>query len=472
MEIPDHRITGRGGDPCNNPGPMPATTHAPAAAPARRLRSPRLLAVVAVVALVAACGSGVPSASPSTASTPSAPASSAPSIAPSQGASGSTSPAASQDLASVYRGIEDQVVAIRQLQPKAPINPTVLDGPGLQKLVSDGFDKDNPPEQIAANQLIYQALGMLPKTANLKELYVGMLGSQVAGLYSPDDKKLYVVSRSGKIGVLEKATFSHEFTHALQDQNFDLGSLKLDEIGEGDRSFARLSLVEGDATLSMTDWELQNLGPADFTELVQESQNDPSAGQLATLPPILRESLLFPYIQGLTFVQGLQLAGGWQKVDDAFGHPPASTEQILHPEKYKSGEEPVAVSLPSDLASRLGAGWSVPFVDTFGEFQLGVWLKQSPGIDKATADAAAAGWGGDRIASIRGPNGDWAVVLKTAWDTAKDATEFETAAKPLVAGLADPAQLLPGAGGTERWVLVGSDDATLHRVASTLGLAG
>jgi hypothetical protein len=475
MENPDLRITARPDIPCNNPGPMPATTNAHAAAPPRRHRPVRLLALtVTVVALVAACGSAGPSATPSTSTAPipSAPPSTAPSAAPSQGVSGSIGPGASQDLATVYRQIEDQVIAIRQLQPKRPIEPTVLDGPGLQKLVSDGFDKDNPPELIAANQEIYQALGMLPKTANLKDLYVGMLGSQVAGLYNPDDKKLYVVSRSGKIGVLEKSTFSHEFTHALQDQNFDLGSLKLDEIGEGDRSFARLSLVEGDATLSMTDWQLQNLGPADFTELLRESQSDPSAGQLATLPAILRQSLLFPYIQGLAFVQGLQMSGGWGKVDDAFGHPPASTEQILHPEKYKSGELPVAVSLPSDLASRLGAGWSVPLVDTFGEFQLGVWLEQSAGIDKTAADAAAAGWGGDRVAAIRGPNNAWAVVLKTAWDTAKDASEFEAAAKPLVDALADPAQLLPGAGGTERWVLVGSDDATLNRVASTLGLAG
>jgi hypothetical protein len=186
----------------------------------------------------------------------------------------------------------------------------------------------------------------------------------------------------------------------------------------------------------------------------------------------LSQTLQFPYTTGFAYVSNVQSTGGWPAVNAYFTKMPRSTEQILHPEKYKSGEGPVAVSLPSDLASRLGPGWSVPLIDTFGEFQLGVWLQQSPGIDKAAAEAAAAGWGGDRVAAIRGPNGAWAVVLKTAWDSAKDATEFEAAAKPLVDGLADPAQLLPGAGGTERWVLVGSDDATLNRVASTLGLAG
>ena len=83
-----------------------------------------------------------------------------------------------------------------------------------------------------------------------------LVGSQVAGLYNPDDKHLYVVSKSGRIGAVEKSTFSHEFTHALQDQNFDLSALKLDEIGEGDRSFARLSLVDSRPLSLLHDVEM------------------------------------------------------------------------------------------------------------------------------------------------------------------------------------------------------------------------
>ena len=129
---------------------------------------------------------------------------------------------------------------------------------------------------------------------------------------------------------------------------------------------------------------------------------------------VLRESLLFPYIQGLGFVQGLQGAGGWQAVDDAFGKPPASSEQILHPEKYASHEAPITVALPKDLAARLGAGWKVPLEDTFGEFQLGIWLRGNTAIGTAGANDAAAGWGGDRVAVVDGPNGAWGVVLRTA----------------------------------------------------------
>ena len=416
--------------------------------------------------IAAACGTSGPTTSPG---------SSGPRFSPSTAA---TTPAASAvptpvvAPATVYATIEDQVVAIRGLKPKAKVDPQVLDDAGIKKLTADSFSKDNPPAVVAANERIMKAFGLLPADASLTDLYISLLGSQVAGLYNPDDKKLYVVSKSGSLGPIEKTTFSHEFTHALQDQNFDLGSLRLDEIGQGDRSFSRLALVEGDATLTMSYWQIQHLSQIELGELIAASGNDASTKVLLGMPTILRESLLFPYTTGLSFVQGLQGSGGWQAVNDAFTKPPASTEQVLHPEKYASGEAPLAVTLPKDLASTLGNGWKVALEDSFGEFQLGVWLRGNTDIGAGGANDAAAGWGGDRLALVEGPSGAWGVVLRTAWDSAADATAFEAAATPLVEKLASPASLLPGAGGAERWIVIGSDDATLNRLAGVLGLAG
>ena len=376
------------------------------------------------------------------------------------------------DPATVYAKIEGQVVAIRGLRPKVAVQPQVLDDAGIKKLTAASFAKDNPPDVVAANERILKAFGLLPADASLKDLYISLLGSQVAGLYSPDDKKLYVVSRSGGLGPVEKTTFSHEFTHALQDQNFDLGALHLDEVGQGDRSFARLALVEGDATLTMSSWQIQNLSQAELGQLIASAGSDESTRVLLAMPPILRESLLFPYTTGLAFVQRLQAAGGWSAVNAAFTRPPASTEQILHPEKYASGEAPVSVSLPSSLAVNLGAGWKVAFQDTFGEFELGVWLRGNPAISAAAASEAAAGWGGDRIGLVEGPSGAWGVILRTAWDSAADAAAFETAAAPLLGKLNPPGAMVPGAAASERWIVIGSDHPTLNLVATALGLTG
>jgi hypothetical protein len=147
---------------------------------------------------------------------------------------------------------------------------------------------------------------------------------------------------------------------------------------------------------------------------------------------------------------------------------PESTEQILHEDKWDAREAPVDVTLPGDLATSLGSGWTIPWQDTFGEFQMRIWLQDTGAPDPS---AAAAGWGGDRAAVLTGPDGAWALVWATEWDSAAEATEFQGAASVSLESLADPAELLPGAGVTSRWILVASDDATLTRVAGVLGLA-
>ncbi|HEX5823355.1 MAG TPA: hypothetical protein VFY18_02750 [Candidatus Limnocylindrales bacterium] len=445
---------------------LPMLHHRRAAGLGRPSHRPASI-LAALVLVVGACGTSAPTSPPVTVA-PTTLVPGSPSASPT--ATGVATPVA--DPAALYRAIEDQVVAIRGLKPKAVVSPTVLDDVGIKKLITDSFSKDNPPAVMAANERIMKALGLLPADASLTDLYIDLLGSQVAGLYNPDDKKLYVVSKSGGIGATEKVTFSHEFTHALQDQNFDLGSLKLDEIGQGDRSFARLALVEGDATLVMSQWEIQHLSQAELGEILSASGDDESLRILLAMPPILRESLLFPYTMGLGFVQGLQIDGGWEAVNTTFANPPDSSEQILHPDKYVAHEKPVAVELPKTLASGLGSGWKVGLEDSFGEFQMQVWLKQNTTVPAATAIDAAAGWGGDRVAVVNGPNGAWAVVFRTAWDSDADATAFETVATPIVEKLADPAALVPGVGGRERWVLVASDPSVLQSLGSSLGLAG
>ena len=184
--------------------------------------------------------------------------------------------------------------------------------------------------------------------------------------------------------------------------------------------------------------------------------------------------IVFAALQGTLWMFGIEAQGGFDAVNDTFKHPPESTEQILHPDKWASREPPIDVQLPADLASRLGAGWKIGLQDTFGEHQLGVWITAAVplgGLPEPPPESVV-GWGGDRMALYDGPNGSWAVVFKTVWDSAKDAAEFETAIAPKVAAAAGPGQVLPGEGGPVRWIVIGSDDAVLGKVAGLLGLAG
>ena len=424
----------------------------PPSRPTPRLRA---LAVAAIATIaVTACGGLVspsPSPSPSPTATPQP-----------------TEAAASVDPKQVYADIEAAVTGIRALEASDPVDPVVLDKQGIRDLMARTVRDDNPPELLAANERLLRGLGLLPEDASLEDLYVELLGGQVAGLYNPDDKELYVVSKTGNLGPTEKSTFAHEFTHALQDQNFGIDTLDMDEVGEGDRGIARLALVEGDATLAMTYWQIQNLSQLELLQMIGESLNPEISGGLEGMPPILRETLMFPYTQGLTFVQRLQAGGGWQAVDDAYADPPASTEQILHPEAYTAGELPVDVTLPDDLAAQMGEGWSVGLEDTFGEFQLKLWLDQAA-ADAAISTQASTGWGGDRIALLDGPDDAWAIAMDTAWDSELDASEFSDAATTVVNGLDGAGEVLPGADGRGVTVLLGSTDEVVDQLRSALG---
>jgi len=424
------------------------------------------VAVVAIAAtlLLAACGSAAPSATPTAEPTPALSAT----AAPTPSATPAATPIPSGDLAALYREIEDQVAELRELPAKERLEPSVLSQDEVRERIREQFEKDNPADEIAIAEETLKALNLLPADADLGELYVDLLGSQVAGFYDPETKEMVVVSKSGQVGATEKVTFAHEFTHALQDQAFGLDGIDVDAVGQGDRSLGRLGLVEGDASLAMTLWLSKHLGPEDLQELLKV---DPEAqAQLEAMPTILRETLLFPYQQGLVFVNGIWARGGWEAVDRAYGRLPDSTEQILHPEKYEAREKPVEVALDAvDLAAAMGDGWSGTPEDTLGEFQLSVWLREN-GAKALDASAAAAGWGGDRLAYLRGPDGAHALVLRTAWDTAADADEFVTAAGTVVGDGEAPGTVVRTAP-TEVVVVLASEGSALNAAVDAAGLS-
>lgn len=428
-----------------------------------RARSVALLLSTALIA--AACGSSTPSPSPSA-----APSSAPPrTFAPTPTVAPSSSAVPSADADAVFDTIVEQVLALRGLQA-ADVERETIDEEALKALSAADFDKDNPADYVAANERLYKALGLLPEGDTLKGLFLELVGSQVAGFYRPDAKKLYVVSRSGAVDGADKVTFAHEYDHALQDANFDVFSDPEALRDQTDEALARAALFEGDATLLMSYWAIPNLTPAELQDVVAAGSDPEATAILARTPKILTESLLFPYNFGVLFVQPIQTAGGWAAVDALYARLPRSTEQVMHPEKYEAGEAPIAVTLPPDLATRMGKGWSVAFEDTWGEFQTGVWLRES-GVAAAVANEAAAGWGGDRLAVLSGPDGAWAVVLDTAWDSDADAIAFLDGAQVAVNGLANAADIAAD-GDRGVTIMIASDEAGLLGLDKIFGATG
>ena len=138
-----------------------------------------LASVLLVAVLVAACNSATPTPSPEaspTAAPPTAAASPTPSEAPA--AAPSSEPTAADPI---YNEIEQEVAALRGLQPTGDVARTTLDEAQLAEEMEKLYHEDSPPELIAANERFYKALGLLPPDANLGDLTVEMLSGGVAG---------------------------------------------------------------------------------------------------------------------------------------------------------------------------------------------------------------------------------------------------------------------------------------------------
>ncbi len=443
--------------------------------PDRRLPSdpfrPRRLATALVLLslVVAACGTNQPTATPSASA--SASPSPTPTVTPATPAPATPAPSggAADPSDAVYDEIEGQVVALRGLEPKSDVARENMSEERLAELIRRMYEEETPDDYIAANDRWFKAFGLIPADADLEDLTIELLSSGVAGFYRDDEQKLYVLSKSGAIGGNEKITFAHEYNHALQDQHFTVFKDQQDVLDQTDWVYARQAVYEGDATLLMSLWAGQHFTPQDMQDVLAEGMDPAPQELLNRMPAILRETLLYPYTTGLTFAQGNYVQGGWDAINAIYDDMPTTTEQILHADKFAAREPAREVTLPDDLAERMGKGWTLPLTDSFGELQTKIWLDELGATDPETA---AAGWGGDRLGLLQGPDDAWVAILATDWDSAAEATEFEAAIESSANGLPRGSVLLPGEGGTVRWILSASDDDALERAANVLGLAG
>jgi hypothetical protein len=264
--------------------------------------------------------------------------------------------------------------------------------------------------------------GLLEPGFHLWDFYADLYEEQVAGYYDPERQKMYVVGSGW--GGSERLTYSHEYVHALQDQNYDLRD-GLDYSDEGckedsERCAAISALIEGDATLAEGQWWRAYATDQDLLDLSADiAEYEPEVFDAA--PAYLQADFLFPYDEGLTFVQFLFRKGGWAAVDAAYLDPPTTTEVILHPERYGLAE-PIPVSLP-DLNETLGEGWRALDAAVLGEWFTRLVLDEQ--VLEREAEQAAAGWGGDAYRVwINDAQEESALVLLTAWDSSRDAFEF------------------------------------------------
>lgn len=355
------------------------------------------------------------------------------------------------------KGIENDLSEIRGLPFKKEID--------VQNQSSEDFDA-YMDEQLAS-QVPAEKLGNLGTIARVAGLHRGaefdyvetvklLMGSQAAAYYDPKQSAFFVV-KSEMPELFLGGIYAHELYHGLQDQYFDLQAYYgWDKSGyqpNDDEMLARQSVVEGEAMYVMQLWTMQQMmgGPVDPAMLQMGMQQmaqllegdalmsfvrtnaasgmlgDPkeAAAMLSALeetPRFMVETLLGAYLRGMIFVAN-EHRGGWPAVEKLYSNPPASSEMILHPEKYESGEKPTRIAFPEFEAEAALKGWKALEDNALGEIQLGIIFKEYDLPD--IGPIAAAGWDGDRYAVLeKDGTGDHMFLLATRWDSETEAAEF------------------------------------------------
>jgi hypothetical protein len=286
------------------------------------------------------------------------------------------------------------------------------------KYIQQKMEEDEDTKRFERTELVLKKFGMLPVDFQLRPFLLKLLREQVAGFYDSKTKTMHLLDWLS--AETQRPVMAHELTHALQDQTVDLekwtglltdaakkaGDPVNAEINNDEDSTARSAVVEGQGTAVMIDYILLPMGKSLETspELGEYMKNAMGATEgmsvLSSAPILLRESLTFPYREGLGFVQALLKSGGKKKAfADALKDPPHTTHDILHPEDYLAHKPSPVMHMP-DLTTTLGKSYEKYDVGSIGEFDLSILFKQF-GDDRSVKELTPQWRGGMYFAALK-----------------------------------------------------------------------
>ncbi len=284
------------------------------------------------------------------------------------------------------------------------------------KYVKTQLDQQYKGDEFLVEESLLKIFGIYDWETSYKEKLLNLLEEQVGGYYDPEKKTMYLSDWLPES--IQETILAHELFHAVQDKNYDiLKYLKMDN-KNSDAKVAVASVLEGEATAIMMDYMLvMKMGKKEmeFDKIpnleklmeMQMSMQNNSMPTLSKSPKMIQQSLVFPYLKGLSFVKYIKQSSGWKGLNDVYKRVPISTEQILHPEKYLNNEKPIEIKVknPEKLFKNS---------KLLGETILGEsffhTLFNTDDIDKTNKDDAN-GWGGDKVFIFREKENIFALLV-------------------------------------------------------------
>jgi hypothetical protein len=262
-------------------------------------------------------------------------------------------PAPAQELFTNIGHIKDGLAAITGLKFKRDVPYALISKDQLHRYLEQRLRETMKPEDTRAEELTRKMLGLVPADFDLRKNTLDLLTEQAAAFYDYNQKKLFILEGSGG-GDEERVALVHELAHALADQHFHLAKYIHEGLRSDDSATARQAVMEGQATWLMAAYISREGGgkpevPQAVLELMKQSIEGSAAQQypvFSQAPLYIRESLVFPYAEGLMFQDAVYRKLGQEAFSEVFLRAPSSSGQILHPERYLGHGGAVIPNLP------------------------------------------------------------------------------------------------------------------------------
>jgi hypothetical protein len=322
----------------------------------------------------------------------------------------------SQEAGQLFGNIEKIVAElgnISGLKPLRSIQYDLIDKEHIHQFLLDRIREEVKPEEVRAEELALKKFGFVPADFNLKNTIVELLTEQAAAFYDYRRKKLFVLESAP--AEMQQLALVHELAHALADQHFNLERFVEQGNKSDDGSTARLAVMEGQATWLMSEYMARRAGqsledsPALIQWLDQSMKMSMTGGHFPVFdsaPLYIKDTLVFPYSQGMLFQNAVIEKLGKQGFSEVFRRPPVSSQQILHPDKYFAGVKPVRPPLPTFDTER---DYRELINGTVGELDHAILLRQYVGQQQANELSPL--WRGGQYRLLTDKTGDHVVLL-------------------------------------------------------------
>jgi hypothetical protein len=333
---------------------------------------------------------------------------------------------------------------------KSSVKRTLTTRAAVESYLNEKFQEDEGAKKLQRGEIVLKKFGLLDRDFDLKPFLLALLKEQIEAYY---DSKSKTVNLLDWVSVEEqKPVLAHELTHALQDQHVDLEKWgdqtpsevstnyrdDVDHLSKDEIDTAREAVAEGQATAVMMDNILKPMGKSLIKdpEVVEFIKNQMNGGEnspvLARAPLLLSESLLFPYREGLSFVQDVWMDQGQKAAFvGALDRPPTSTWEIINPREFEKAKLPVVPLMP-DIHPIVDNTYKPYDIGQVGELDLHI-LTELFGGDNAARDLTPSWdggiyWAGQRLSATtpaeQASTKSISLFYLSAWKNAASAQAF------------------------------------------------